>query len=284
MTKKLDLGNALGRIREMKSMLKVVQEQINSFYLIMRLSFFEVKSSNNNNYLGMLWELINPMIQIGIYWFVFGFGIREGKDVGEIPYIYWMLSGIVVWFFINPAILESSKSIYTRINFISKMSFPMSAIPSYVIMAKFVPNLVLTGIIAIILNFGGFYVSIYYIQLVYFMFACIVVIFAISLITSTLATIVRDVQMIVQAITRMLLYLTPLLWTPDKLPVIIQKVMMLNPFYYIVEGYRAALLGTSWYMIDNLPYTLYFWGLVIILLMIGSFLHLKFRNHFVDYL
>lgn len=268
----------------MKSMLKVVQEQINSFYLIMRLSFFEVKSSNNNNYLGMLWELINPMIQIGIYWFVFGFGIREGKDVGEIPYIYWMLSGIVVWFFINPAILESSKSIYTRINFISKMSFPMSAIPSYVIMAKFVPNLVLTGIIAIILNFGGFYVSIYYIQLVYFMFACIVVIFAISLITSTLATIVRDVQMIVQAITRMLLYLTPLLWTPDKLPVIIQKVMMLNPFYYIVEGYRAALLGTSWYMIDNLPYTLYFWGLVIILLMIGSFLHLKFRNHFVDYL
>ncbi|MGG0720087.1 ABC transporter permease [Robertmurraya massiliosenegalensis] len=268
----------------MKSMFKIIKEQINSFYLILRLSFFEVKSQNNNNYLGRLWEIINPMIQIGIYWFVFGYGIREGEPIGGIPYINWMLSGIVVWFFISPALLESSKSIYTRLNFISKMSFPMSAIPSYVIMAKFYPHIILTGIIAIILQFGGFYVSIYYVQLIYFMFASLALLFAISLITSTLATIVRDVQMIVQAVVRMLLYLTPLLWTPDRLPETIQKIMMANPLYYIVEGYRASLLGTSWYMVEFYQYTIYFWALVLVLLVIGSFLHLKFRDHFVDYL
>jgi teichoic acid transport system permease protein len=271
----------------MKSMITVLKEQANSFYLIMRLSFFEVKSANNNNYLGMLWEIINPMIQIAIYWFVFGYGIRGGQPINGVPYVYWMLSGIIVWFFISPSFLEASKSIYTRINFISKMSFPMSVIPTYVIISKFYPHIIVTAIISVILQFAGYSFSIYYFQLLYFMFATIMFLLAVSLITSTLSTIIRDVQMIVQAVVRMLLYLTPLLWTPKEsanLPEIVHLAMMANPLYYLVEGYRASLLGSSWLIVEQWEYTLYFWGITILLFSIGSFLHLKFRSHFVDYL
>jgi teichoic acid transport system permease protein len=265
----------------MKSMFTVIREQINSFYLIRRLSLFELKSANNNNYLGMLWEVINPMIQLSIYWFVFGFGIRGGEDVNGIPFVYWLLSGMSVWFFVNQSLLEGSKSIYTRINFISKMSFPMSVIPTYVIVSKFYSHLILVGIITIGLQFTGYTISPYFIQLPYFMFGTLMLLVSISLITSTLATIVRDVQMVVTSVVRMLLYLTPLLWVPTGF---IKKIMLVNPLYYLVEGYRASLLGTSWYMLDNTNLTLYFWGLILILLMIGSALHVKFRNHFVDYM
>jgi teichoic acid transport system permease protein len=265
----------------MKSLFIVLKEQISSMYLIGRLSLFELKSANNNNYLGMLWELINPTIQLAIYWFVFGFGIRGGEDVNGIPFVYWLLSGMSVWFFVNQSLLEGSKSIYTRINFISKMSFPMSVIPTYVIMSKFYSHLMLVGLITIVLQFTGFIITPYFIQLPYFMFGTLMLLLSVSLITSTLATIVRDVQMVVTSIVRMLLYLTPLLWVPTGF---IKKLMMFNPFYYLVEGYRASLLGTSWYMIENVELTLYFWGLVLLLLMIGSALHVKFRNHFVDYM
>ncbi|WP_053360603.1 ABC transporter permease [Bacillus sp. FJAT-27251] len=265
----------------MKSMFTVIKEQINSFYLIKRLSLFELKSANNNNYLGMLWELINPMIQLAIYWFVFGFGIRGGEDVDGVPFIYWLLSGMSVWFFVNQSILEGSKSIYTRINFISKMSFPMSVIPTYVIVSKFYPHLMLVGIITVVLQFVGYPISIYFIQLPYFIFCTLMLLISVSLITSTLATIVRDVQMVVTSIVRMLLYLTPLLWVPTG---VIKKLMMINPLYYIVEGYRASLLGHSWYLAENLQLTIYFWVLVLVLLMIGSALHIRFRNHFVDYM
>ncbi|RFU63963.1 ABC transporter permease [Peribacillus glennii] len=273
----------------MKSMFTVIKEQIQSFYLIRRLSMFEMRSANNNNYLGILWEIINPGIQIMIYWFVFGFGIRRGENVQpfDIPFIFWMLSGIMVWFFINPAVLESSKSIYTRINFISKMSFPMSVIPSYVIFAKFYQHLMLTGIILIIFQFTDYKISPYIIQLPYFMFSLLVLLLALALVTSTLSTIVRDVQMVIQSIMRVMLYLTPLLWPPyrfDGKYEWIQTVMQINPFYYIVEGYRAAILGTEWYFVDHWRYTLYFWAVVIVILAIGSALHVKFRRHFVDYL
>ncbi|ALC88769.1 teichoic acid ABC transporter permease [Bacillus sp. FJAT-18017] len=268
----------------MKSFFTVIKEQINSFYLVRRLSLFELKATNNNNYLGMAWEIINPAIQLLIYWFVFGYGIRSGANVGETPFVYWLLSGMSVWFFVNQSLLEGSKSIYTRINFISKMSFPMSVIPTYVIMSKFYPHLILVAIITIGLEIVGGHFSLFFIQLPYFMFATLMLLIAVSLITSTLATIVRDVQMIVTSIVRMLLYLTPLLWWPKEEDGWIMDIMMINPLYYIVEGYRASMLGTSWYIVENPELGLYFWGVVLVLFIIGSSLHVKFRNHFVDYL
>lgn len=276
----------------MKSMITIIKEQISSFYLILRLSAFEMKSANVNNYLGRFWEILNPAIQLAIYWFVFGIGIRGGQKIPlengvQAPFFIWMATGMVVWFFVNPMITSTSRSIYSRIQLIAKMSFPMSAIPSYVIMAGFYSHLMLVALVTIILQFTQFKLSLYFIQLPYFMLATLIFLLALALITSTLSTIVRDVQQIIQSTTRMLLYLTPLLWHTDKLVfhhVDLTFLLKLNPLYYIVEGYRASLLGTSWYIWEYPSMTLYFWGITLVFFIIGSMLHLKFRNRFVDYL
>lgn len=268
----------------MSSMLRVIKEQIESFYLIRRLSLYELKSANNNNYLGMMWEILNPGIQIAIYWFVFGYGIRGGKAVGDVPFFQWMLAGILVWFFANPSISQGSKSIYTRIKMISKMSFPMSVIPTYVIFSKLYPHLLLLLISTIIFQISGYPISVYYLQLPYFIFATVVFLIAISLITSTLSTIVRDFQMIVQAVLRILIYVSPVLWVTFSMPGWVQSIMKINPLYYLVEGYRHALLGQGWYMIEEAGYTLYFWALVLFLFWFGSIIHVKFRKHFIDFL
>lgn len=268
----------------MTSLFQIIKENISNLYLIIRLSIFELKSSNNNNYLGMLWEIINPTILIAIYWFVFGYGIRGGNSVDGVEYFPWMVSGMSVWFFISHALMQGSKSVYSRINIISKMNFPMSVIPTYVITSYFYNHVTLLGIIMIILSLYGYTPSIYTLQLIYFMFANLILLVAISLITSTLSTIIRDVQMFVQAMVRILLYLTPILWSNENLSNLVITLMKINPIYYIVEGYRSSLLGTNWYIIDHTGYTLFFWLLVFLLLLIGSVLHVKFRKHFVDFL
>lgn len=267
----------------MSSIATVIKEQIQHFYLIRRLSLYELKSTNKSNYLGMLWELLNPAIQIAVFWFVFGFGIREKGDVEGTPFFIWMIIGLIVWFFVNPAITHGSKSIYTRIKMVSKMNFPLSVIPSYVIMSKWYPHLILMGILIILLQFFGYPVSVYYIQLPYFMAATIIFLFALALITSTLASIARDVQMFVQSIMRILLYLSPILWWPkENLPDWAFTLMQANPFFYLIEGHRAALLGTGWYIWSS--YSLYFWGITLVMLWIGTALHVKFRKHFIDFL
>ncbi|WP_164667640.1 ABC transporter permease [Virgibacillus doumboii] len=273
----------------MKSAIKVIKEQIDHFYLVRRLSLYEIKSQNKNNYLGMTWEIINPSIQILIYWFVFGtLRNREPVSVGgtEVPFFFWLLAAFFLWIFFYQSTIQGSKSIYTRLRILSKMNFPMSVIPNFVIFSRFYIHLFMLGITIVIFQFNGFYVNIYYLQLIYFIVASLVLIFSISLITSTLSTIIRDVHMFLNSTLRMLLYLSGVLWPITILSEweVLMNVMKLNPLFYLIEGYRHSLFGVSWYAIEQWEYTLYFWGLVILLFLIGSMLHMKFRKHFIDYL
>ena len=61
-------------------------------------------------------------------------------------------------------------------------------------------------------------------------------------------------------------------------------ILKLNPLYYLIEGYRASLFGTEWYLVTHWQYTVYFWILVIVMFIVGAILHVKFRRHFIDYL
>ncbi|WP_445683666.1 ABC transporter permease [Sporosarcina sp. FSL K6-3457] len=264
--------------------MKLLIEQWQSKYLVLRLAFFQVQSANRNNFLGVLWELLNPSIQIGMYWFVFGLGIRGNADVEGIPFVYWMLSGIVMWFFVNAAIIEGTKSIFQKHNLVAKMNFPLTAIPAYVVMSKFYVHIIMVSMIVIIFSVAGYIPSIYYIQLLYFMLMTYLLSFAVSLLGSTLAVLVRDVQMLVQAGLRILFFVSPILWLPDMLPQAVQKIIMLNPFYYLANGYRASLLYQEWYIIEQWPLTLYNIILVVGILSVGSFLHFKMRDRFADYI
>ncbi|MDY0409437.1 ABC transporter permease [Virgibacillus soli] len=273
----------------MKSAWLVIKEQIQHFYLIRRLSLYELKSNNKNNYLGILWEFLNPAIQILIYWFVFGtLRSRAPVEVGnvEIPFFTWLLAAFFLWTFFYQSTIQGSKSIYSRLRMLSKMNFPMSIIPSYVIFSQFYIHLVMITVSVIIFQFLGFYINIYYLQLLYFLLAGYSLMLAISLITSTLSTIVRDIHMLLNSALRMMLYVSGVLWPLSILsdhPVLL-KFLNLNPVLYLVEGYRAAFFGTEWYFITHWQYSLYFWGLVFVLFLIGSTLHVKFRRHFIDFL
>lgn len=275
----------------MNSALKVIREQVKHFYLIRRLSMYELRSKNSNNLLGMAWEIINPLILISIYWFVFGYGIRGdrgGVTVApgvEVPFIYWMLAGIVLWFFFYNSVIKGSKSIYSRIKMLSKMNFPMSVIPNYIVFSQFYIHLIMLGIAILIFNFSGYYVSIYYLQFLYFIFSLFVFCFALALLMSTLSTIIRDIQMFLQATLRMVLYLSAILWPISTIPNdTIQMIMTLNPLYYLIEGYRAAFFGIGWYFIDQWEYTLYFWILTLVIFLVAAQLHVRFRRHFIDFL
>lgn len=272
----------------MKSAITVLKEQIQHFYLIRRLSLYELKSKNKSNYLGMAWEVINPVIQILIYWFVFG-SIRQRADIEvvpgfEVPFINWLLGGFILWTFFYQSTIQGSKSIYTRLRMLSKMNFPMSVIPNIVIFSQFYIHLFMLGIAFLIFQLTGFHATLYFTQIVYYMFAAFCLIFAISLITSTLSTIIRDVHMLLNATLRMLLYLSPVLWQMTILKEPVASILKLNPLYYLIEGYRSSLFGTEWYFIVHWQYTLYFWAVVVVLLLFGSALHVKFRRHFIDYL
>ncbi|MFB5661495.1 ABC transporter permease [Alteribacillus sp. HJP-4] len=272
----------------MKSAVKVGKELYQHLYLINRLALYELKIKNKNNYLGNAWELITPCFFIAIYWFVFGYGIRGGgrgvEGVEGVPFLNWMTAGIILWFFFQPAVIDGSKAIYTKVKMVSKMNFPTTVIPTYIVISKLYAHLALIFIVMIYMQATGYSINIYYLQFPYLLAATIALLVSIVMITSTATVLIRDIQLLIRSTIRVMLYLTPFLWTNDRLPEIVQDIMKLNPLYYLVEGYRAAYFGDGWYLLQNLNYTIYFWSVVLIFFIFGSILHMRFRRHFLDFL
>ncbi|MBM6848667.1 ABC transporter permease, partial [Bacillus licheniformis] len=102
-----------------------------------------------------------------------------------------------------------------------------------------------------------------------------------------ISVLVRDYQFLLQSVTRLLFFLLPIFWDistqlGDKHPALL-NVIKLNPLFYIIDGFRNSFFDGSWFF-EDITYTLYFWAFTLLLLTVGSVLHMKFRDRFVDFL
>src|SRR5699024_12209313 len=91
----------------------------------------------------------------------------------------------------SQSIIQGSNSIYTRLRMLSKMNFPMSVIPNFVIFSNFYVHVAVLLLSMIVLQFIGYYASVYYFQFIYFIISAICLLFVVSLVTSTFSTLFR---------------------------------------------------------------------------------------------
>jgi lipopolysaccharide transport system permease protein/teichoic acid transport system permease protein len=109
----------------------------------------------------------------------------------------------------------------------------------------------------------------------------IVLILGISWMTASLVIFLRDVGQIVAMLLQFGFWLTPIFWSVKVLPAKYLTVLKLNPFYYIVEGYRNSFIYHKWFWQDvNL--TIYFWFVTILIFLLGAIIFKKTRPHFAD--
>ena len=94
-------------------------------------------------------------------------------------------------------------------------------------------------IVALIMMFG-FLPSLHWLGLIYFMFCACAFSIALSMTTSVLNMLARDTRKLILACMRLLLYLTPILWSHSNLEgrPLLATLIKLNPIDYIIQGYR----------------------------------------------
>ena len=102
---------------------------------------------------------------------------------------------------------------------------------------------------------------------------------------SAVAVFFRALLQIVNIILQVGVWATPIMWDLQSigLPGIVAKIFKLNPMYYIVYGYRDALINKVWFW-ERPGLTLYFWGFTVLMFLIGSRIFRRLRIHFADVL
>jgi len=90
------------------------------------------------NFLSIMWSFIQPTAMILIFWLVFQVVGFKSQTVGDIPFILWLLAGIISWFFFTEGLSSGTSSIVANNFLVKKVVFRVSLLPVVSLMSAFV--------------------------------------------------------------------------------------------------------------------------------------------------
>ena len=191
--------------------------------------------------LGFSWALIQPLVQIVIFTFIFGKVAKVPTD--GIPYILFSTVAIIPWVYMSSAMSQSSQSLIQGSSMLGKIYFPRLLFPLTPVLSRLVDF----GISILILLTVMMY---YRIQptwnLLLFPFMVIFMMTipsGIGLWLSSLAIRFRDIKQVMPFLIQMLMYTAPIVYSASSIPEKYRMIYSLNPIVGVIEGYRACLLG-----------------------------------------
>ena len=254
--------------------------------LIFKLAKNDFKTRYAGSYLGIVWAFIQPVITILVYWFVFSVGFRQNTDGIGIPFVLYLVAGIVPWFFFQDALIGGTNSMLEYNYLVKKVVFNISVLPVVkIISALFVHCFFVLFTIILYAAYGKF-PDVYYFQLIYYSICVFILVLGLSYATSAIVIFFRDLAQIINIALQVGIWLTPIMWIAETSlqgHETLQKILKLNPLYYVVSGYRDTFLMKSWFF-EHAGWTVYFWVFTILCFLFGSWVFKRLRIHFADVL
>lgn len=250
--------------------------------LLFRQSLMDFQRRYFGTLLGGVWAIISPLLSIGLIYFVFTYGLKTGQ-MGGISFINWLVPGMLIWFFMSESVVNGCFAITENSHLVTKVVFPVYILPPSKILAALPVHVLLISVVLMLLAYEGSGTVSTWWQLVYYLFCASILCAAISFITSSCMVFVRDTVQIVGAVVQILFWATPIFWNPALLTTPKLKLLLFNPFNYVVQGYRDALFNAVSFW--EKPVEMFvFWVVTFFLIALGFVIFSRTRPHFADVL
>lgn len=196
--------------------------------------------------IGILWAVLRPVLTMLIFTFVFG---RVAKLPSEgVPYSLLVFSGMLPWFFFSSAVSDSSGSLVTNANLLTKIYFPRILIPASAVLVAAVDFLIAMLLLVGLMLYFGFMPSWRLLILPIFLLVAFSAALGIGLWLSALNVRYRDFKFIVPFIMQFGLYISPVGFLSTVIPEKWALVYALNPMVGVIEGFRWAVLGEGFFL------------------------------------
>ena len=270
-------------VKKPTSIFILIKDLYNSRGLIWNLAKNDFKTKYAGSYLGIVWAFIQPIITILVYWFVFEFGLKSSSPIEGIPFILWFATGLIPWFFFSDALMYATNCLVEYSYLVKKVVFKISVLPIVKTISALFVHLVFIAFIIILYCLYGYYPSLYIIQLPYYVFCTLLIVLALSYVTSSIVLFFKDLGQIINIFLQIGMWMTPIMWSYTIIPEKYQWIFKLNPMFYIVEGYRDTFINHIWFF-DKIFQTTYFWIIAIIIFGLGAIIFKKLKPHFADVL
>ncbi len=202
----------------------------------------DIKIRYRQTVLGGMWAILQPLIAMIIFTFVFN-RMAGVKSDGP-PYPLFAFAGLVPWTFFSNGVSSSSNSLVTNQQLVSKIYFPRVFIPLGAVSALLVDLAFSLGILFCMMIKYHWTPNYHAVLLPIFILSAFLSASGTGLIFSALNVSFRDVKYAVPFFIQMGLFVTPVIYPIRYIPARLQTLAGFNPMTGVVLGFRSALLGT----------------------------------------
>ena len=171
----------------------------------------ELRQKYQGSVLGLAWYVINPLVLMGAYWFLFGVALRTNAHD---DYPLFLLVGLTVWIFFNQALLGAAPSLLDQGSLIRKARFPRETIPAAVVAVQLVTFLVVLAAVAVVTVAVRGTLDAPLLLLPVLLAALVAFVLGLSLAASVLHAYFRDVAPILGAVLLPWFFLSPIFFEP----------------------------------------------------------------------
>jgi lipopolysaccharide transport system permease protein len=239
-----------------------LKELLSYRHLLLSLVRREFLVGYQQTLLGPVWVLFQPIITLVTYVLVFGKLI--GVSIGTLPPVLFYFSGIILWNFFQDSFTESSLTFKQNINLFTKVYFPRIVMPVSTVTMHFlrfcIQLVLLILLIVYYVVFKGFHLKLTP-GILLFPVAIIgvgLISLSCGLVFSILTAKYRDLSNTVNLITRLLMFVTPVIYPLASVPGSLHWIVILNPLTSLFELFRLSLLGEGTVSIFHLSYSILF--------------------------
>lgn len=222
----------------------------------------QMHAANTDTALGQVWLVLNPMLLAMVYYIlvmVIGGstgtpkipeGLRESLTAGQIQNFGWesfahLTSSLFLFFLVATIMQSGANSVIAGGALIMNTPFPKMLLPlssTYLAFRRYLPTLLVYIPIAFLarrpLNLNTLWAVPMVVEAVLFGFG-------LAMVFGTLQVYFRDVASFLPYFIRIWLYLSPVIYYAESLPVKFRPFMIFNPLYPIAGGYGDALGGNA---------------------------------------
>jgi lipopolysaccharide transport system permease protein len=212
--------------------------------LVFFLTWRDIKVRYKQAVLGVAWAVLQPLMTMVIFSFIFGNLAKLPSD--GIPYPLFSYAAILPWQLFSSALQRSSVSLVGNANLLTKVYFPRLIIPFSAVMASLVDFGIAFLVMIGLMIYYQIWPTLLMLWVIPLTLLSLITALAISLWLSALNVLYRDVQHMVPFLTQFWMYASPVAYSATLIPTGFWRIIYgLNPMVGVIQGFRWAILGAQ---------------------------------------
>ncbi len=197
---------------------------------------------------GWLWGVVHPLVQLGIWYYIFVKCLKQKMPPGSVTdsYLMFLFCGFLPWTLFQETVTRSAASMVENANLITKTVFPSEVLPVSVFLSSLIHHLIgLALAIASVLLIERHISAKVMLLPVYMIFIGMLGV-GVAWIVSSLHVYVRDTVQFLSVAMTLWFWITPIMILESQIPPQVRFLVAWNPLSWIVRAYRDRLLSPAW--------------------------------------